>query len=126
MSGPSVAHNEHSEEAQDSASIAELPTKEALAVHVSRSPRVPSQKTSPLIASTSSRPQQVRQGSCASRVDVDFFDPDGVRNLNRTLSHMSAAHVKDDSTSVSAISEETLITEGPFDFEKTLRTLMRR
>lgn len=123
MSGRS----EHSEEAHDFTVLSELPTKEALAAHVTRSPALPPQKISPVIASTSLlRPQQDHRPSCASRVDVDFFDPDGVRNLNRTLSHMSAGRVVDDAQSFSAISDDTLITDGPFDFERTLRTMMKR
>ena len=143
MSRSSVGHSEHLEEAQDATALSALPTREALAAHVSRSPNIPtrlspnlstrspslpSQSVSPVIPSTSlsKRPQQDHRPSCASKVDVDFFDPDGVRNLNRTLSHMSTGRVRERSPSVSAISDDTLITEGPFDFERTLRTIMRR
>jgi ATP-binding cassette subfamily G (WHITE) protein 2 (SNQ2) len=136
MSGSeSAAQSEHPEEAHDSAALSELPTREALAAHVTRSPSIstrspnlPSQRPSPNVPSTSlgKRPQRERQPSCAGRVDVDFFDPHGVRNLNRTLSHMSVGRVKEDILSISGTSDETLIPEGPFDFEKTLRTLLRR
>jgi len=122
----SAIHSDHPDEAGDSASLSELPTREALAAHASpiaRSPTLPSQKYSPIISAVE-RPQLQRS---SSRVDVDFFDPDGVRKLNRTLSHMSrGTSGRDDVLSASITSDDTMIAEGPFDFEKMLRVMMKR
>ncbi|KAG5644209.1 hypothetical protein DXG03_008872 [Asterophora parasitica] len=65
-----------------------------------------------------------RRASTASRVDVAFFDPEGVKHLNRTLTRMST--VNDVSRPESTTSEETLTTEGPFNFEKTLKGLVKK
>jgi len=51
----------------------------------------------------------------ASRVSLDHFDPEGVRQLSRTLSQ-SSAHAKE-----SLRSESTLAPKEPFSLEKTLR-----
>lgn len=70
-------------------------------------------------------------------VGVDFFDPSGVNELRRTLSQMSGAkgqdgqsvlrHRGNDSGLSDSTSELTLTTgDGPFDFEKTLKSVMRR
>ncbi|KZT04946.1 pleiotropic drug resistance ABC transporter [Laetiporus sulphureus 93-53] len=85
--------------------------------------------------------------SHAQHVNVDFFDPSGVQELQRTLSRRSqipsVAEKKGEGLGPSisrrlsrisrasrvseAISELTLIpTEGPFDFEKTLKNMVRR
>ncbi|KAG5644207.1 hypothetical protein DXG03_008870 [Asterophora parasitica] len=65
---------------------------------------------------------KIRRGSTASHVDVNYFDPEGVRNLNRTLTRMSHAN---DRPSL-ATSDDTLTADGPFDFEKTLKNLVKQ
>ena len=52
----------------------------------------------------------------ASRVNLDHFDPEGVRELSRTLSRSSAQ-----ARLTSVRSEKTLASEEPFSLEKTLR-----
>jgi len=52
----------------------------------------------------------------ASRVNLDHFDPEGVRELSRTLSRSSAQ-----ARLTSVLSEKTLASEEPFSLEKTLR-----
>jgi hypothetical protein len=52
----------------------------------------------------------------ASRVNVDYFDPAGVQELRTTLGRLSN----------SGESNVTLFGHGPFDFEKTLKTLLTR
>ncbi|KAJ6552975.1 pleiotropic drug resistance ABC transporter [Mycena capillaripes] len=61
--------------------------------------------------------------STVARVDVDFFDPNGVRQLRRTLTEMSLRESGSDT------SEALLVPPAgaePFDFEKTLRDIVRR
>ena len=54
-----------------------------------------------------------------SRVNVDHFDPEGVRELSRTLSQSPAqARV------TSVRSDRTLAPEGSFSLEKTLRAVL--
>ncbi|GLB42433.1 putative ABC transporter superfamily, ABCG family. PDR (TC 3.A.1.205) subfamily protein [Lyophyllum shimeji] len=72
--------------------------------------------------------------SNASHVDVDFFDPGGVRKLRRTLTAMSAVgeqgpgKVKPEEVAhtESATSDDTVMTDGPFNFEKTLKSLVKK
>ena len=73
-------------------------------------------------SSASPEPEQRRS---SSRVDLGFFDPQGVRNLNRTLSRMSTQQNADDERLESVTSGDTLFTDGPFDFERTLRILSK-
>ncbi|KAI0943006.1 hypothetical protein AcW1_002753 [Taiwanofungus camphoratus] len=80
-----------------------------------------------------------RTTSRASHVDVGHFDPSGVSDLRRTLSQMTAERkrVSTDRRSEGgkhksaeysdATSEITLaLGDGPFDFEKTLRNLIKK
>jgi hypothetical protein len=103
--------------ADDDTVLSDLPTREALAVHMPRSPL-----SSPIVPS-SSRNQIEHRSSFASHVDVGFFDPEGVRNLNRTLSRISTSR---DAQSDPTVLDDILISEGPFDLEKTLRAIMKR
>jgi hypothetical protein len=60
-----------------------------------------------------------------SRVTMGYFDREGVDRLRRTLTHLSETqHAEPEQVG----SSETLSvpTTGPFDFEKTLRTIMKR
>ncbi|KAF5379148.1 hypothetical protein D9615_006042 [Tricholomella constricta] len=64
-----------------------------------------------------------------SRVDIDSLDPVGVQELRRTLSRKSAAH--EAGTRSSFASSNVTLTgitagKGPFDFEKTLRAIVRK
>ena len=55
----------------------------------------------------------------ASRVNLDHFDPQGVRELSRTLSRSSKQ-----ARPVTARSDDTLTPEQPFSLEKTLRSAL--
>ncbi|KAH8987621.1 ABC-2 type transporter-domain-containing protein [Lactarius akahatsu] len=68
-------------------------------------------------------------GSSGSHVPVGYFDEEGVGQLRRTLTHLSESALGP-GTPGTVLSEscETLSVPatGPFDFEKTLRTIMKR
>ncbi|KAF8069197.1 pleiotropic drug resistance ABC transporter [Lyophyllum atratum] len=86
----------------------------------------PNPPPSPLVSRLSS---MQRQTSRASHVDVDFFDPNGVKQMRRTLSRMSTARegVNGDAQhTTSASSDDTLAVDGPIDFEKILRSLVKK
>lgn len=123
MSDNEARINELPENGGSSAALADLPTRAALEAHSAYSPNSP--RLSPR-----SPPQQIkrRKNSTASHVDVDFFDPSGVRHLNRTLSRMSSQQggAAGDAESGSTYSDATLTTDGPFDFERTLRVMMKK
>lgn len=76
--------------------------------------------------------QRPRRASSVSRVDVGYFDPSGVDELRRTMSRMSAGaqseKVKRTKTEQSIGSDTTLGIggDGPFDFEKTFRIIMKK
>lgn len=57
----------------------------------------------------------------ASRVNLDHFDPEGVRELSRTLSQSSAQ-----AKQRSVRSDRTLTPEEPFSLEKALRAALDR
>ncbi|KAF5378810.1 hypothetical protein D9615_006999 [Tricholomella constricta] len=120
-------HPERLNEIGGSSSVlSELPSRQAVDAHNVLHSHTTSPITSPKLDSgpAISRPsQKQRRGSTASHVDVDFFDPEGVRHLNRTLTRMSIAtsHRPESITS-----DETLTTDGPFDFEKTLRSFVKK
>ncbi|KAG6811150.1 hypothetical protein H0H92_008768 [Tricholoma furcatifolium] len=69
-----------------------------------------------------------RKGQTASHMDVDFFDPAGVRNLNRTISRTSIKAAGEGAEQIATVtSEETLIgAPGQFDLEKTLKVIVRK
>lgn len=64
-------------------------------------------------------------GRSSNRVTVGYFDRAGVDQLRRTLTHLSETY---DPENARALSSETLSVPvaGPFDFEKTLRTIMKK
>lgn len=69
--------------------------------------------------------------SKVARVDIEHFDPTGVQELRRTLTKKSANDVQQEKSSTSYASSDITLTgltlgEGPFDFEKTLRHLVRK
>ncbi|KIK61032.1 hypothetical protein GYMLUDRAFT_166677 [Collybiopsis luxurians FD-317 M1] len=75
----------------------------------------------------SSRPIRQRRGSTVSRVSVDHFDPEGVRDLQRTLTRLSQRDGTKQTETSSRDSNVTLIPgEGPFDLEKALKKMTRR
>lgn len=74
-----------------------------------------------------------RRQSTASRVSVDFFDPEGMIEIRRTLTQDRAYQEKDEkpraaSTGGSSTdSDNTLAAGGDgFDLEKTIRQIVRR
>ncbi|KAH8101733.1 pleiotropic drug resistance ABC transporter [Cristinia sonorae] len=84
------------------------------------SPRV---QYSPNVA-THDRHRFKRRPSEARSVNVDFFDPEGVKELRREISRTSEAQSSHHPGSESG-SEHTL-QEGRFDLEKTLRNIMEK
>lgn len=74
---------------------------------------------------TSEKQSLKRRGSSVSRVDVDFFDHDGVQQLTRTLTEMSNQNGQS-RRSPSEDTETTLSTGENFDFEKTLRIIGKK
>jgi ATP-binding cassette subfamily G (WHITE) protein 2 (SNQ2) len=64
-------------------------------------------------------------GRASSRVTVGYFDRAGVDQLRRTLTHLSENR---DGENAHTFSSETLSVPatGPFDFEKTLRNIMKK
>jgi ATP-binding cassette subfamily G (WHITE) protein 2 (SNQ2) len=61
----------------------------------------------------------------SNRVTVGYFDRAGVDQLRRTLTHLSEVY---DTENARQVSSETLSVPptGPFDFERTLRNIMRK
>jgi hypothetical protein len=70
-------------------------------------------------------PHRVPGRGAGSRVTVGYFDREGVDQLRRTLTHVSEAG---QDPALNALSSETLSVPhtGPFDFEKTLRVIMKK
>ncbi|KAJ7110524.1 pleiotropic drug resistance ABC transporter [Mycena epipterygia] len=72
-----------------------------------------------------STPKPRRRSSVRSHVDVDFFDPAGVKGLQRTVTQISERSVKRPQQSID--SDATLDPgEGPFDLEKTLKFVRKK
>lgn len=67
-----------------------------------------------------------RQLSTSSHVDIGRFDPEGVEQLRRTLSRQSQEY--NQRATVQSVSSDTTLAldNGPFDFEKTLRHVIKR
>ena len=81
------------------------------------------------------RPARQRAHSNASHVSIDYFDPQGVDELRRTMSRLSTNTARDRAIAESgsgkqlsdASSEVTIaVGDGPFDFEKTLRAVVKK
>ena len=65
--------------------------------------------------------EQDNRTKSASQVNIDHFDPEGVRDLSRTLSQSSAkAKLK------RVRSDKTLTPEEPFSLESALRAALDR
>jgi ATP-binding cassette subfamily G (WHITE) protein 2 (SNQ2) len=83
--------------------------------------------------SAMSRWSAVSRGSVVSHVDIGHFDPAGVEELRRSLhSGSDVQHVQLEDANkltrkMSGKSDVTLTPgDGPIDFEKTLRTIMKK
>jgi ATP-binding cassette subfamily G (WHITE) protein 2 (SNQ2) len=65
------------------------------------------------------------RGRASSRVTVGYFDRAGVDQLRQTLTRLSENR---DPENPHALSSETLSVPatGPFDFERTLRNIMKK
>lgn len=61
-----------------------------------------------------------------SRVDIDSVDPIGMQELRRTLSDQQAEHSHRDSFYSSDVTLHGSIDPEKFDFEKTLRAVVRK
>ncbi|KAJ7168526.1 pleiotropic drug resistance ABC transporter [Mycena filopes] len=69
-----------------------------------------------------SPPTRHRRTGSVSHVDVDFFDPQGVQGLRRTVTGISERSARRQPKPESLDSDLTLSPgDGPFDLEKTLR-----
>jgi len=65
--------------------------------------------------------EQYYRTTSASQVDIDYFDPEGVRDLSLTLSRSSAKPMLRD-----VHSGEFLTPEEPFSLEAALRAALDR
>ena len=72
---------------------------------------------------TTPRIGQGNRGRACSHVSMGYFDREGVEELRRTLTHISAPP-----ETVNPLSSETLSVPatGPFDFEKMLQTIVKK
>jgi ATP-binding cassette subfamily G (WHITE) protein 2 (SNQ2) len=72
-----------------------------------------------------SAPHRIPGRGVGSRVTMGYFDREGVDQLRRTLTHLSESQAP---AHVDAVSSETLTVPatGPFNFERTLRTIMKK
>jgi ATP-binding cassette subfamily G (WHITE) protein 2 (SNQ2) len=70
-------------------------------------------------------PHRIPGRGAGSRVTVGYFDREGVDQLRRTLTTLSESR---QDPALNALSAETLSVPatGPFDFEKTLRVIMKK
>ncbi|KAJ7018816.1 pleiotropic drug resistance ABC transporter [Mycena alexandri] len=72
-------------------------------------------------------PLKRQRTASVSRVDVDFFDPAGVKGLQRTVTQISERSVRRQRKAESLDSDVTLSPgDGPFDLEKTLRFVTKK
>lgn len=122
MSDPSPLENIH----EDGSGVATDPTPSAATrgapLVLPPSPNVPTK-------------QPTRRESLVSRVDIGYFDPSGINELRRTMTRMSLGNPEADvvdlnlrkDLSKSGNSYATLTPgDGPFDFEKTLRDVVKK
>ena len=72
-----------------------------------------------------SLPHRIPSRGIGERVTFGYFDREGVDQLRRTLTHLSEIQEPE---VAGAVSQESLSVPptGPFDFERTLRTIMRK
>lgn len=67
-----------------------------------------------------------RRPSEARSVNIDFFDPEGVKELRREMSRASEAHLGSQAEEASESDSDHTLQEGRFDLEKTLRQLTQQ
>lgn len=87
----------------------------------------PAPESSQVIGPSPTFPQITRpraNTSCSSRVPVGYFDQEGVSQLRRTITNLSES-ARGRETVLSSSETLSVPATGPFDFEKTLRTIMR-
>ncbi|KAN0136953.1 ABC-2 type transporter domain containing protein [Lactarius tabidus] len=71
-------------------------------------------------------PQIMRaRGDSCSHVPVGYFDQEGVSQLRRTLTHLSEAVGGPGAAISESLETLSVPADGSFDFEKTLRTIMK-
>ncbi|KAF8477639.1 ABC-2 type transporter-domain-containing protein [Russula ochroleuca] len=75
--------------------------------------------------SSPSVPHKIPERGVGERVTVGYFDREGVDQLRRTLTHFSEA---EEPALARILSSESVSVPptGPFDFERTLRTIMKK
>lgn len=111
--------------------------EESLSNNGSRAPSPPALldadlNTSPVTRYITPSPRAVRprRGSSVSRVELGFFDREGIKQLERTLTHQSNSNKSNGGSDrlQSIASDTTLATkEGePFDLAKTLRRVIQK
>jgi len=84
-------------------------------------------KHQPPPSATATSPAR-RRNSSVSHVDLEFFDPSGVQELRRTMTQDKQKQEEEDRRS-SESSDATINVgdrDGPFDFEKTLKQIIRK
>ena len=118
-----------------SGNVSRAPSPPAL-LNVDPNQQVVSRYNAPPSPSRPSRPARPRRGSSISRVELSFVDPEGVKELERTLTHQSNSNKSNKSNKSnrgldsrqSVASDTTLATkEGePFDLAKTLRKVIQK
>jgi ATP-binding cassette subfamily G (WHITE) protein 2 (SNQ2) len=121
-----MSDSSHSESNVDGPSVLPIPLTLSAAVEavsltvVTQSPNYTNPKNM----------QKQDQERSTSRIDVGHFDPVGVDELQRTMSHNLFPTLEDagEFTRRASISSDVTLTagDGPIDFEKTLRTVMKK
>lgn len=108
-----------------SSELTELPSLESFEAHdvYNHHRYITSPQHSPnpdaIISKRSSQPQR---NSRHSHVDIDYFDPEGVRHLNRRISQAVSERNEVEPFN----SDDTLTTSEPFDLEKTLKLVVQK
>ncbi|KAG6888337.1 hypothetical protein C0995_009084 [Termitomyces sp. Mi166 len=107
-----------------SSELSELPTHEAVQAHNVYNHHRHSTSPQPNQPEESKDSPEQRRASRHSHVDVDFFDPEGVRRLSKRLSHAAASERNEQIEPFS--SDATLTAGGPFSLEKTLKMVVEK
>lgn len=85
------------------------------------SPHAPPPQTPKFLENTPAKP---RRGSTASRVDIDFFDPPGVRQLQRRLTGLDQVPSSGSSTRAPSPKSDASLGKD-FDLKKILENSVR-
>ncbi|SRR6266702_517356 len=64
--------------------------------------------------------------SSCSHVPVGYFDQEGIGQLRRTLTHLSESTRGPGTLPSESLETLSVPATGPFDFEKALRTIMKK